>query len=95
MRSLHAVAVKGDLGRGRELWPKIWSIHSFLEEGNYASAVKSGMEILGWSTGGLRKTFALLEPDQVERFVGLLEAASVPVIELGDGKPFPTNISID
>lgn len=55
-----ALAVKGDLKLSRELWAKIWPICKFLESYHYASAVKTGMELLGRPTGGLRKPFALL-----------------------------------
>jgi len=75
-----AVAVKGDLKRGRELWAKIWPICKFLESHNYASAVKTGMELRGWSTGGLRKPFALLEGEHRDKLASLLKQAGVPVV---------------
>lgn len=70
-----AVAVKGDLKKGRELWAKIWPICNFLESHNYASAVKTGMEIRGWRTGGLRKPFALLEGDNRSKLAELIKKA--------------------
>ena len=76
-----AVAVKGDLKLGRELWRKIWPVCNFLEDGNYAAAVKTGMELRGWSTGGLRKPFALLKSDKRKELGSLLKAAGVPVVE--------------
>ena len=48
------IANKGDLKRGRELWSKIYPICALLEEANYGGAVKTGMEMRGWKTGGMR-----------------------------------------
>lgn len=76
-----AVAVKGDLKRGRELWKKIWPVCNFLESGNYAAAVKTGMELRGWSTGGLRKPFSLIKGDRRTELARLLKAAGVLVLE--------------
>lgn len=70
-----AVAVKGDLKKGRELWAKIWPICNFLESHNYASAVKTGMEVRGWKTGGLRKPFALLEGEDRAKLAELVKNA--------------------
>ncbi|KAL2838522.1 hypothetical protein BJY01DRAFT_34089 [Aspergillus pseudoustus] len=75
-----AVSVKGDLVRGRELWSKVFPICKFLEEHNYASAVKTGVELRGQSTGGLRKPFALLKPELQEELKGLLKNAGVKMI---------------
>lgn len=75
-----AVAVKGDLARGRELWRKIWPICNLLEQGNYAGAVKTGMELRGWSTGGARKPFGLLKDAQRQELARLLEEAGVNTV---------------
>lgn len=75
-----AVAVKGDLKKGRELWTKIWPICKFLESHNYASAIKTGMELRGWKTGGLRKPFALLEGDARRELESALKAADVKTV---------------
>lgn len=75
-----AVAVKGDLKRGRELWRKIWPICNLLEQGNYAGAVKTGMELRGWQTGGLRKPFGLLKDAQRKELGKLLQDAGVKVV---------------
>jgi dihydrodipicolinate synthase/N-acetylneuraminate lyase len=56
----NAVAVESDLNKGRELWRKIFPVCKFLESYNYQSAVKTGMELRGWETDGLRKSFKLL-----------------------------------
>ncbi|RDW64536.1 dihydrodipicolinate synthase family protein [Aspergillus mulundensis] len=75
-----AVAVKGDLERGRELWRKAWPVCKFLESHNYAAAVKTGVELRGVATGGLRKPFALLKPELREELRGLLEDAGVSTV---------------
>jgi len=74
-----AVAVNGDLERGRELWRKIWPVCNFLENGNYAAAVKTGMELRGWPTGGLRKPFSLIKDERRTELANLLKAAGVSV----------------
>lgn len=51
------VAVKGDIVRGRELWKKAWPVCKFMESHNYAAAVRTGVELSGQATGGLRKPF--------------------------------------
>lgn len=72
-----AVAVKGDLKRGRELWNTIWPVCALLEEGNYAGAVKSGMQMRGWETGGMRKPFGLLQGERKARLEACLQASQV------------------
>lgn len=75
-----AVAVKGDLKRGRELWTKAFPICKFLETHNYASAVKTGVELIGQPTGGLRKPFALLKPELQAELKQLIQNAGVKTI---------------
>jgi dihydrodipicolinate synthase/N-acetylneuraminate lyase len=75
-----ALAVQGDLKKGRELWAKIWPICAFLEEFNYPGAVKTAMELQGFKTGGLRKPFALLEGEAKTRLVGLLKDAGLKTV---------------
>ena len=77
----NAVAVEGDLKKGRELWTKIWPICNLLEAGNYAGSVKTGMELRGWSTGGLRKPFSLLAEEPKSNLKKLLTNAGVKVVE--------------
>lgn len=74
-----AVAVKGDLKKGRELWSKIWPICAHLEAGAYAAAVKSGMELRGWSTGGVRKPFTSSKSANTQKLAAHLKAAGVQV----------------
>ncbi|KAJ5133511.1 hypothetical protein N7448_001462 [Penicillium atrosanguineum] len=75
-----AVSVKGDLKRGRELWAQAWPVCKFLESHNYAAAVKTGVELTGQATGGLRKPFALLNPELTAELKQLLENAGVKTV---------------
>ncbi|KAJ6180614.1 dihydrodipicolinate synthase [Penicillium mononematosum] len=75
-----AVAVEKDLDKGRALWSKIWPICRFLEAHNYAAAVKTGVELRGLRTGGLRRPFALLEGALVKELATLMEDAGVSVV---------------
>ncbi|KAJ6099786.1 hypothetical protein N7467_001321 [Penicillium canescens] len=75
-----AVSAKGDLKRGREIWAKAWPICKFLESHNYAAAVKTGCELIGQPTGGLRKPFALLSPELTAELKQLLQNAGVKTI---------------
>lgn len=74
------VAVQHDLKKGRELWTKIFPICKFLESHHYASAVKTGMELRGWKTGGVRKPFALLAEGPRKEFADILTKAGVEVV---------------
>lgn len=76
-----AMAMKNDINRGRELWSKIWPVCSVLEQGNYAAAVKTGMELREWSTGGVRKPFDLLKGEQRVKLAEALKGAGVEVVE--------------
>ncbi|KAK5095152.1 hypothetical protein LTS08_008314 [Lithohypha guttulata] len=75
-----AVAVQQDLKKGRELWSKIFPVCKFLESHHYASAVKTGMELRGWKTGGIRKPYALLADEPRKEFAQILEKADVNVV---------------
>ncbi|KAF4978249.1 hypothetical protein FZEAL_5354 [Fusarium zealandicum] len=75
-----ALAVKKDLQMGRELWAKIFPICKFLESHNYGSAVKTGMELRGWKTGGMRKPFALLDNDLRNELASILQAAGIETV---------------
>ena len=76
-----ALAVDGDLVRGRELWARIYPICRLLEQYNYAAAVKTGMELTGHSAGPVRKPFALLDGEARAEFARLLRAAGVEVVD--------------
>ena len=75
-----AISVKGDIALGREIWKKCWPICKFLESHNYASAVKTGVELRGQPTGGLRKPFALLSPELTAELKKLLQDAGVKTV---------------
>lgn len=74
------LAVKGDVVRARELWKKAWPVCKFLESHNYAAAVKTGVELSGQATGGLRKPFALLEGDVRAELKKLMDNAGVKTV---------------
>lgn len=73
------LAVKGDLARARELWQKIHPICSFLESHNYASAIKTGVELVGVPAGPARLPVEPLSDEVRREFVELLNAAGVEV----------------
>ncbi|OJJ97617.1 hypothetical protein ASPACDRAFT_32377 [Aspergillus aculeatus ATCC 16872] len=75
-----AVAVRGDLARGRELWAKAWPICKFLESHNYAAAVKTGLELTGTATGGVRRPFHMLGTEAQEEFKVLIQGAGVKTV---------------
>ncbi|CAN9193809.1 unnamed protein product [Alternaria alternata] len=75
------LAVQGDLQGARELWRKIFPICKFLESHNYPSAVKTGMELRGWETGGLRRPFDLLAKEQNEELAGYLSASGLQTVK--------------
>lgn len=53
--------MRRDVEHGRKLWGMIWPICRVLEAYHYPAGIKTGFELLGMETGGLRKPFALLE----------------------------------
>ncbi|PYH83302.1 aldolase [Aspergillus uvarum CBS 121591] len=75
-----AVAVRGDLAKGRELWAKAWPVCNFLESHNYAAAVKTGLELTGTPTGGVRKPFHMLGTEAQEEFKVLIQGAGVKTV---------------
>jgi 4-hydroxy-tetrahydrodipicolinate synthase len=77
MQLWNAVAVRGDLEEGRELWAKIWPVCNFLESYNYAAAVKTGLELVGHPAGPVRAPFDLLDAEARAEFKRVLEAAGV------------------
>ncbi|KAJ5725668.1 uncharacterized protein N7483_007025 [Penicillium malachiteum] len=75
-----AISVKGDLKRGRELWAKVWPICKFLESHNYCASVKTGVELIGQQTGGLRKPISLLKPELQAELKALIDNAGVKTV---------------
>ncbi|KAI5468160.1 hypothetical protein BGZ63DRAFT_399682 [Mariannaea sp. PMI_226] len=72
-----ALAVKGDLKRGREVWVKIFPLCKVLESYNYCASVKTAMGLRGWKTGGIRKPFKLLEGEPRKELEAALKHAGV------------------
>jgi len=75
-----ALAEKGDLARGRELWKHLWAISDFLESVNYVAGVKAGLDLIGHSAGPARLPIQPLSNEQRQRFAGLLRDAGVDVV---------------
>jgi dihydrodipicolinate synthase/N-acetylneuraminate lyase len=80
MQLWDAVAVRNDLEEGRKLWQKIWPVCNFLEQHNYAAAVKTGLEVVGTPVGPVREPFDLLADNHRDELARLLEAADVPTV---------------
>lgn len=76
-----AIAVKGDLQKGRELWKKMFPVCKLLESANYCAGIKTGMELRGWKTGGIRRPFALHEGQLRSDLAAAIKAAGYNVIE--------------
>ncbi|WP_298444254.1 dihydrodipicolinate synthase family protein [Gordonia sp. (in: high G+C Gram-positive bacteria)] len=76
-----ALAVQGDLARGRELWTTIFPICEFLEAHNYPAGIKAGTELVGVGAGPARPPVQPLAPQYRAEFAGLLRAAGVDVVE--------------
>ncbi len=72
-----ALAVKGDLEAGRELWAKIYPICEFMEANPYPAVIKAGVELVGAPAGPCRPPLRPLAPALVDEFRQLLTAAGV------------------
>jgi dihydrodipicolinate synthase/N-acetylneuraminate lyase len=73
-----AVARRGDLVAGREVWSRIWPICNFLEHaGSYVAAVKAGCELVGQPVGDPRPPILALGEEKRAELAGLLKAAGV------------------
>lgn len=75
-----AVAVRGDLKEGRELWERMYPVCKLLESANYAAGVKTGMELRGWSTGGLRKPFVMHQGKLRDDIAAAIRAAGYETV---------------
>lgn len=67
-----ALAVDGDLARGRELWADLWALSDVLESANYVAALKAGLEILGHPAGPPRAPIQPLSAQDRERLAAAL-----------------------
>ncbi|KAK2606466.1 hypothetical protein QQS21_003159 [Conoideocrella luteorostrata] len=77
----NALAVEGDVRKGREIWKKIWPICNFLDgHSYYSSAVKLGMDLRGWKTGGVRKPFHSLAKEHRAELAKLLNNAGIKTL---------------
>jgi 4-hydroxy-tetrahydrodipicolinate synthase len=76
-----ALAVRGDLQTGRELWAKIFPICQFLESHNYACAIKTGLELVGQDAGPMRRPVLPLASQHRDELRRLLVQAGVAVTE--------------
>ena len=74
-----ALAEERDLVQARALWGKIFPICEFLEAHNYASAIKTGLDLVGVPAGPVRLPVLPLAPNQVDEFAQLLSDAGVRV----------------
>ncbi len=75
-----ALAVKGDLDRARELWKQINPICVFLEQHNYAAAIKAGVSLVGVDAGSTRQPLNPLAQEYRDELAVLLRAAGVEVV---------------
>lgn len=73
------VAIDRDLNRGVELWKKINPICVFLEQHNYAAAIKTGVSLVGNDAGSTRAPIKPLAQEYRDELAGLLRAAGVEV----------------
>jgi 4-hydroxy-tetrahydrodipicolinate synthase len=76
-----AVAVRGDLAAGRELWARIYPICEFLESHNYACGIKTGLELVGQGAGPTRRPVLPLADEYRDQLARLLTAAGVSVAD--------------
>lgn len=81
MQLWDVVAVRKDLDEGRALWRKVYPICKILESENYAAAVKAGMELRGWPSGGMRKPFVMPNGSVRAQLADALRRANVAINE--------------
>ncbi|VUC29259.1 unnamed protein product [Clonostachys rosea] len=73
----NAVSVERDLKKGQEIWARIWPICKWLESYGYPAAVKAGMELRGWSAGGVRKPYTNIEGEAREELFNLMKVNGI------------------
>ncbi len=74
-----ALAVKGDLAAGREVWKRINPICVWLEGRNYAAAIKAGVSLVGVDAGSPRAPIQPLSDEERGELAALLVTAGVTV----------------
>lgn len=71
--------MRRDLGHGRKLWGGSGRSAEFWRRIDHPAGIKTGLELVGRETGGLRKPFALLEGEAREELGRELEDAGLEV----------------
>ncbi|MFJ2633884.1 dihydrodipicolinate synthase family protein [Streptomyces sp. NPDC087422] len=71
------LAVRGDIAEAREQWTKIFPICEFLEAHPYASAIKTGLDLVGVPSGPPRLPALPLTPEHATTFARLLREAGI------------------
>lgn len=74
-----AIAVRGDLKAGREIWTKLYPLVLFLESASYTTRVKAATKLTGRNVGEPRKPFLPVPAEDVETLKGLLADAGIAV----------------
>jgi 4-hydroxy-tetrahydrodipicolinate synthase len=72
-----AVAVRGDLASGRQIWSRLLPIVQFLEEQSYPSRVKAACRLLGRQVGPTRLPLLAPSHDEVEALAAVLRGADL------------------
>lgn len=71
------VAVQHDLVRGRELWSRMRGLLGYLEAAAYTARVKAASELVGVTTGPLRRPLAAPSDSEMEQLRGWLQDAGL------------------
>lgn len=71
------VAVQHDLVRGRELWARMRGLLGYLEAAAYTARVKAASELMGVTTGPLRRPLAAPSDSEMEQLRGWLRDAGL------------------
>jgi dihydrodipicolinate synthase/N-acetylneuraminate lyase len=65
-----------DLPAARELWARIWPLCHFLESISYSAGVKTGVRLVGGTTGPVRGPLLELEDEDLSQLAALIEYAT-------------------
>ena len=69
-----AVAVEGDLVRGRELWGPLWKLSAVLESVSYPAGIKAAVALTGHDVGPVRGPLVALSDDERARIAEAVDA---------------------